>query len=182
MADADAVRAIAGAMPAQQFTLADTWPARLARQLVNAARLPGDVYQGRTSMWGEDGRTNPEVIHRAADLAGLEMMGSLAGIPDDALASGFARMRVNPLEQADLGRELAVLRRNKGWHTGKSAEGWEFKRPDAEKGSFARAVAEARAGFRGDADRAILDYGRAAPGNPYMTPEDWAFIESGGFK
>src|SRR5690349_4806983 len=106
-------------MPAGSLPDADAFPVRLAKGLANglyrAVTLPGDVRQGKVPMYGEDGHTNLEVMHRAADLAGVTTMGSLAGIPENALASGFARMRVNPLEQADLARELAVLRRNQGF-------------------------------------------------------------------
>lgn len=37
----------------------------------SAVALPGDVYTGKTSVIGPDGHTNPEVIGRAAELAGL---------------------------------------------------------------------------------------------------------------
>jgi hypothetical protein len=179
----EAVRLVAESMEPKPFGLADTWPARAARGIYNAFMLPGDVYQGNVSITGEDGRTNPEAIARSADLAGLMMGGSLGAIPEGAVGSGFARMRVNPLEQADLGRELAVLRRNQGFATGKSAVGHEFKRPDADKGSFARAVQEVTAAWRGDRDRALAGFNDVVPKpNPYMTPADWQFIASGGFR
>jgi hypothetical protein len=38
--------------------------------------LPGDVAQGNVSMWGDDGHTNPQVINRAADLAGAVTLGA----------------------------------------------------------------------------------------------------------
>jgi len=61
-----------GQPPAQhKFGLADTWPARLAKSIYSAVTLPGDVAQGNVSMTGADGRTNPEVINRSAELAGL---------------------------------------------------------------------------------------------------------------
>lgn len=55
-----------------------TWPARTVKGLVDAAMLPGNVYQGNISMYGDDGRTNPEVINRSADLAGAVTLGSAA--------------------------------------------------------------------------------------------------------
>jgi len=58
--------------------LAQTWPARMARDAWGAVTLPGDVYQGNVSMYGDDGRTNPEVINRSMDLAGLVTGGSYA--------------------------------------------------------------------------------------------------------
>lgn len=58
--------------------LMQTWPARLAKGAYSAVTLPGDVYQGNVSMYGPDGHTNPEVINRSADLAGLVMGG---GVP-----------------------------------------------------------------------------------------------------
>lgn len=63
--------------------LAQTWPAKMAQGLLGAATLPGDVYQGNVSMYGEDGRTNPEVIGRSADLAGMVTLGAGA-IPAEA--------------------------------------------------------------------------------------------------
>jgi hypothetical protein len=51
--------------------------------MLEAAMLPGDVYQGNVSMYGEDGRTNPQVINRSADLAGMMTLGSGA-IPAEA--------------------------------------------------------------------------------------------------
>lgn len=56
--------------------LSQTWPARLAKDAYGAVTLPGDVYRGKVSMYGEDGHTNPEVINRSADLAGLVTLGS----------------------------------------------------------------------------------------------------------
>lgn len=55
----------------KSFGLGDTWPARLAKSIYSAVTLPGDVAQGNVSMMGEDGHTNPLVIDRAAELAGL---------------------------------------------------------------------------------------------------------------
>lgn len=60
------------AKPAEKkFGLGDTWPAQLAKTLFNAVTLPGDVAQGNISMIGEDGRTNPDVIGRSAELASV---------------------------------------------------------------------------------------------------------------
>lgn len=184
MASQEAVREIAESMPAASFGLGDTWPARLAKSIYHAVTLPGDVYAGNVSMVGDDGRTNPAVVDRAADLAGVMTMGGLAGIPENAVGSGLARMKYNPFEQADLHRELAVLRRNQGLATGKAAKGWEFKRPDAPRGSWDDLVARTKAKWETDKSRAIGEFEQAAPsaapGSQYMTPEDWAFIAKNG--
>lgn len=63
--------------------LTETWPAKMAQDALKAVMLPGDVYQGKVSMYGEDGRTNPEVINRSADLAGLVTLGAGA-VPAEA--------------------------------------------------------------------------------------------------
>lgn len=63
--------------------LSQTWPARAAQGLWEGLKLPGDVYQGNVSMYGEDGHTNPQVINRAADLAGAVTLGAGA-IPAEA--------------------------------------------------------------------------------------------------
>ena len=76
--------------------LSQTWPARLAKDAWGAVMLPGDVYQGNVSMYGEDGRTNPEVIKRSMSLAGLMTGGGIGtGVPVGAgeavLGSGIVR-------------------------------------------------------------------------------------------
>ena len=63
--------------------LTETWPAKMAQDALKAVMLPGDVYQGKVSMYGDDGRTNPEVINRSADLAGLVTLGAGA-VPAEA--------------------------------------------------------------------------------------------------
>lgn len=57
--------------PKKKFGLEDTWPARLAKGVYDAVTLPGDVAQGKVSMTGEDGHTNPQVINRSAELAAV---------------------------------------------------------------------------------------------------------------
>lgn len=77
--------------------LTETWPARMAQDALKAVMLPGDVYQGKVSMYGEDGRTNPEVINRSADLAGLVTLGAGA-VPAEAnsLRSGIKAYHGSP--------------------------------------------------------------------------------------
>jgi hypothetical protein len=192
MADEAAIRSImdviaaapdqqpqAAAPPAKaSFGLGDTWPARIARSILSAATLPGDVYQGNVSMTGDDGRTNPEVINRAAELGGLMATGGLGGVPENALGSGLARMRM--VGNADLFKELANQRRSAGMATGKSAQGWDFKQPDAPRGSWDDLLARTQAKWATDKSRAIGGFEEAAPAaapsSQYMTPADWAFI------
>jgi hypothetical protein len=60
-------------------------------------------------------------------------------------------------ERMERGRVLAVTRRNAGKHTGKSAKGWNAKRQEAARGTFAAARAEIRERWRCDcADAAAL--------------------------
>jgi hypothetical protein len=76
LGDEAAFRAV---KPAEKsFGLGDTWPAKLAKSIYSAVTLPGDVAQGNVSMTGEDGRTNPEVINRSFDLAGVATPTSVA--------------------------------------------------------------------------------------------------------
>ena len=56
--------------------LSQLWPARAAKGLWEGLMLPGDVAQGNVSMWGDDGHTNPQVVNRAADLAGAVTLGA----------------------------------------------------------------------------------------------------------
>jgi len=87
--------------------LTETWPARMAQDALSALMLPGDVYQGKVSMYGEDGRTNPEVINRSADLAGLVTLGAGA-VPAEAnsLRSGIKAYHGSPhdFEKFDLSK------------------------------------------------------------------------------
>lgn len=77
--------------------LTETWPAKMAQDALKAVMLPGDVYQGKVSMYGDDGRTNPEVINRSADLAGLVTLGAGA-VPAEAnsLRSGIKAYHGSP--------------------------------------------------------------------------------------
>lgn len=173
----------AAAQPGKpSFGLGDTWPARIAKAMYSAATLPGDVYQGNVSMTGDDGRTNPAVIDRAAELGGLMATGGLGGVPENALGSGLARMRM--VGNADLFKELANQRRSAGMATGKSAPGWDFKRPDAPRGSWDDLVARTQAQWATDKSRAIGGFEdvapKAAPSSQYMTPADWEFIAKNG--
>lgn len=52
----------------------------------------------------------------------------------------------NPMiDNADLHRELAVQRRNRGLHTGKSAVGWDAVRRELDAGTWDHHFASARA-------------------------------------
>lgn len=82
------------------------------------------------------------------------------------LGVGGGRM----IQNADLLKELANQRRAQGMATGKSAPGWDFKRPDAPAGSPERAAVEARAA------EAIAD---PSP-EGYLSRDDEHFIQGGG--
>lgn len=55
----------------------------------------------------------------------------------------------------------AQINRNRGLHVGKSAKGWQFKRADPEKGSWARLSEECRICVRLTNANALEDYLRA---------------------
>lgn len=80
------------------FGLGDTWPARLAKGVVesvkSAVTLPGDVYSGKTQV----DPSNPEFIGRTLDLAGVGMpMSPAARIGEKAIAGvGKASVRETP--------------------------------------------------------------------------------------
>lgn len=163
--------------------------AGLGEAVVSGATLPGDVAAGKVPMVDAEGRTSPELIHRAFDtaaMAGGASVAGTAGLAEDsgragaAVAaaqrrpSGFGQLAqpINPLENADQLKELANQRRAKGWSVGKPAEGHDFKRPDPEPGSLEwhDAVASAKAEAEKPAAESHL-----------MTPEDHAFVAGGGF-
>jgi hypothetical protein len=83
-----------------------TWPARAVKGLVDAAMLPGDVYQGNVSMVGPDGRTNPEVINRAADLAGAVTLGA------GAVPAGANELRAGIRPYQNVSENLMGYRKN----------------------------------------------------------------------
>jgi len=87
--------------------MTETWPARMAQDALSALMLPGDVYQGKVSMYGDDGHTNPEIINRSADLAGLVTLGAGA-VPAEAnsLRSGIKAYHGSPhdFEKFDLSK------------------------------------------------------------------------------
>jgi hypothetical protein len=121
----------------------------------------------------------------AVDAALLAMGGGIGGTGEGAgiaLGSGPARMRM--IEQVDLFKELANQNRARGWATGKAAPGHDFKRPEAEKGSWGDLVARTKAQWEVDKARAINDFEnvapRAVPSSPYMTPDDWEWIRKNG--
>lgn len=52
------------------------------------------------------------------------------------------------IENQDAFKQRALERRNRGYHTGKMAAGWEFVRPDPEKGSWSHHVESAKAAWQ----------------------------------
>ena len=86
--------------------LMQTWPARAAKGLWEGLMLPGDVYQGNVSMHGADGRTNPEVINRAANLAGAVTLGA------GAIPAGTNEFRAGVRPYTNVPDSLMGYRRN----------------------------------------------------------------------
>lgn len=70
------------ATPSLGSALQSMWqnppPGGLINMIKSAVTLPGDVATGNVQVMGPDGHTNPEVIHRAVDLAGFATGGSFA--------------------------------------------------------------------------------------------------------
>ena len=65
--------------------------------------------------------------------------------------------RPNFMERMEAGKLVAAGYRARGLHTGKTAKGWNRKRPDVEVGTWARACEEARYGFRDALTQALAD-------------------------
>jgi hypothetical protein len=104
------------------------------------------------------------------------------------VSTGFGELgpaRNTMIENADLLKELAVQRRNRGESVGKSAPGWDFKRPDAPKGSWDDTVARTKAQWDVDKARAVAGFEDAAGPEPIKSPllskDDLEFIKSGAF-
>src|SRR5262245_27108950 len=87
--------------PSLSDKLKTTWPPRLAEGMLSGLTVPGDVYAGRVSMMGPDGRTNPEVIDRAAELSGAVMSGGMPMAQRGALGMAGGRPRATlPMDEA----------------------------------------------------------------------------------
>jgi hypothetical protein len=56
---------------------------QVAKDVLSALMLPGDVYQGNVPAYGADGRTSPQMIEGAANLGGMITVGAGA-IPAEA--------------------------------------------------------------------------------------------------
>lgn len=122
------------------------WPVRMARSAVGAVMLPGDVYQGKVSMYGADGRTNPEVINRSSDLAGLMMMGA-TGAPAGALGSGAVRRAPAALPMDEASRMARA--QDAGFYTNMPlfhGTADDFRAFDLNKGGRTTGAAPARQG------------------------------------
>jgi hypothetical protein len=110
--------------------IGQTWPARLGRDFYQALTLPGDVYQGKVSMYGDDGHTNPEVIKRGADFASAMTLGTGA-VPAEANAlragvslvksGGMSAATPEMLEAYKLGQRMREARAN--WSASRSPTG-----------------------------------------------------------
>lgn len=71
--------------------LMQTWPARMGKDMVQGAMAPGDAYQSTP----ENPVTTEQMIGPAANLAGMVMGGSYAGVP--AKAAGEAALGAGPI-------------------------------------------------------------------------------------
>jgi len=121
--------------------LGQTWPAQLLKSIYQAARLPGDVYQGKV-----DPRSD-EAINRAADFAGGVMLGGMplghqaakqAAAEGSALIGMFAgpSAKTADLDALKMAQELAKggasredIWNKTGWFQGADKK-WRFEIPD----------------------------------------------------
>lgn len=155
--------------------LSETWPARMAKDAWQAVKLPGDVYQGNVPITGEDGRTNPEVINRAADLAGILMGGTYATAPAGAVGAGPVKpIRAYHGSPHDFDRfDISKI------GTGEGAQAYGHGLYFAEKEGVARGYREGLAGKpRGLSARldGAEDWSSAAPADRAAMSELWARV------
>lgn len=128
--------------------LSQTWPARMAQGLLGAVTLPGDVYQGKVSIYGPDGHTNPEVINRSADLSGFAMGGAMPAAERGAVGIFGGRLAATA-DQAKLLQAEQMFRKGSGpnkileetgWFRGADGK-WRFEIDDsASKLNFDKAL------------------------------------------
>lgn len=125
---------------------------------------------------------NDPVMEQAQDMAGLAGGGlvfgrmaqpaAVAPAVRPVVAMADSQSHGAPLAALEQGKALAVERRNRGWNTGKMAQGHDFKRPDPEPGSFDALAAEARARYAAQ---------KTEPDSPLLTEADKKFIADGWF-
>lgn len=179
--------------PAQQ-TILDALFKSIVQSGVDMFTAGGNALQGKyrrtpetPGQWSDADEAMQQIMEnqmaREAWNVGLNMVGSpglTGGMP--GMGSGASRMRYNPLtdpERMAIAQEEAVRKRGLGIPTGKDAPGWDFKRPEAEKGSWWESVAKARAGTRNAISEAQEGYRYST--NPLMSAEDWAEVAKKGF-
>ena len=75
------------------------------------------------------------------------------------------------LDRMERGKTAAANRRYKGLSTGKSAKGWDFKRSEAEPGTWAHHVAVAKCNLRHAIGFAQDDYLRAVFPERYFSDD-----------
>jgi len=134
---------VSGVMP--QFSTGDeplpkekeryqTWPEKMARTLIDAFKLPGDVYQGKEAPDSE------QTIGRAAELAGAMVLGPApvaSKIVDGTLGSiaGISANTANrsnlkfAQEMANEGKDVESIWKSTGWFQGTDKR-WRFEIPD----------------------------------------------------
>lgn len=74
----------------------------------SALALPGDVYTGKTAIVGDDGRTNPEVINRATELAAITSPVNPGIRAGDRMLPGQAMAMVRQKPAVPTTQELAA--------------------------------------------------------------------------
>ena len=116
--------------------LSETWPARMAKDVWEAAKAPGNAYAGRLRMTDDDGHTSMDAIKHAADLAGVLGL-QVPGAPKGAAGIFGGRLaKTADLDALERAKELAAqgmknddIRYITGWHMGPDHQ-WRFEIPD----------------------------------------------------
>ncbi len=80
------------------------------------------------------------------------------------------------IERAAEFHTLAVQRRNRGLHTGASAKGWDYARPELDRNSFADAARLAFDGWRIAAADARNDFSAACLNGPRSDVDGFELI------
>jgi hypothetical protein len=128
-------------------TLSQTWPARMGRGILDAMKLPGDVYAGRTQPGTDD------YYNRATDLAGLVMGGAFPMAQRGALGMAGGKLGLPMDEASRMARATELgFDTNTRWYHGsptmKETDSFDFSHP-----------ARTDTGYLGN--------------GAYMTPQKW---------
>lgn len=128
---------MAGRRQGQASEIMDQLVPHLAQKAIDAAAVPGRVFAGELPMVDESGRTSPEAIKGAHDLASFAMTGGLPMAPKGAAGIFGGRLAqtadhealARAEKMAADGADRQAIWNDTGWFKGADNK-WRFEIPD----------------------------------------------------